>query len=150
MYATYKYIKARRAEKNPSHNASGNPAGEKKKESPCRHQRQRVQIAPSSRRNSQNSQEQLNGDYGNPQGESIQLIPINPHAPDGLPPAGPCALCKKSKRDARVYRWKLIVGLMLPHFLASIDLTIVAAALPFIASDFSTFPLPNEGIQDRY
>lgn len=37
----------------------------------------------------------------------------------------------------RIYRWKLIGGLLVPFFLASVDLTIVAAALPFIASHFS-------------
>ncbi|OAL67673.1 MFS multidrug transporter [Trichophyton rubrum] len=51
--------------------------------------------------------------------------------------SGPCELCKKEKHDARVYRWKLIAGLLLPYFLASVDLTIVAAALPFIASHFN-------------
>ncbi|WEW58276.1 hypothetical protein PRK78_003744 [Emydomyces testavorans] len=48
-----------------------------------------------------------------------------------------CSQCKKEKRDKRVYRWKLICGLLLPYFLASVDLTIVAAALPFIASHFN-------------
>lgn len=55
--------------------------------------------------------------------------------------SGPCELCKKEKHDARVYRWKLIAGLLLPYFLASVDLTIVAAALPFIASHFSMPPI---------
>lgn len=52
--------------------------------------------------------------------------------------SGPCPQCKQEKHDTRVYRWKLVGGLLLPHFLASIDLTIVAASLSFIASHFST------------
>jgi hypothetical protein len=51
--------------------------------------------------------------------------------------SGECERCKKEKHDARVYRWKLIGGLLLPAFLASVDLTVVATALPFIASHFS-------------
>lgn len=47
-----------------------------------------------------------------------------------------CEICKKTKHDARVYRWKLIIGLLLPYLLASLDLTVVATALPFIASHF--------------
>jgi hypothetical protein len=43
---------------------------------------------------------------------------------------------KKKKHDARVYRWKLFGALLLPYFIASLDLTIVATALPFIASAF--------------
>lgn len=48
----------------------------------------------------------------------------------------PCAICKQQKHDARVYRWKLILGLAMPFWLTSVDLTVVATALPFIASHF--------------
>ncbi|KAL2864021.1 putative MFS multidrug transporter [Aspergillus lucknowensis] len=41
------------------------------------------------------------------------------------------------KRRRRVYRWKLIGSLFLPYMLATIDLTIVATAVPFIASHFN-------------
>jgi hypothetical protein len=47
-----------------------------------------------------------------------------------------CPICKQEKHDATVYRWKLIGGLLLPYTLASLDLTIVASSLPFIASYF--------------
>jgi hypothetical protein len=47
-----------------------------------------------------------------------------------------CPICKQEKHDASVYRWKLIGGLLLPYTLASLDLTIVASSLPFIASYF--------------
>ncbi|KAL5333817.1 major facilitator superfamily domain-containing protein [Aspergillus crustosus] len=41
------------------------------------------------------------------------------------------------KRWRRIYRWKLILCLFMPYLLASIDLTIVATAVPFIASHFN-------------
>ncbi|KAL2785577.1 major facilitator superfamily domain-containing protein [Aspergillus keveii] len=41
------------------------------------------------------------------------------------------------KRRRRIYRWKLIASLFLPYMLATIDLTIVATAVPFIASHFN-------------
>ncbi|KAL4863960.1 hypothetical protein BDV12DRAFT_201603 [Aspergillus spectabilis] len=41
------------------------------------------------------------------------------------------------KRRRRIYRWKLILSLFMPYLLASIDLTIVATAVPFIASHFN-------------
>lgn len=60
--------------------------------------------------------------------------------PPALTPDGPCVLCKEEKRAARVYRWKLIAGLFLPFSVQALDTTIVAGALPFIASDFSKLP----------
>lgn len=52
--------------------------------------------------------------------------------------SGPCAICKQQEHDAMIYRFKLLGGLILPYILASLDLTIVATSLPFIASYFST------------
>jgi hypothetical protein len=43
-------------------------------------------------------------------------------------------------RHRRRYRRKLLAGLCLPFLLASLDLTIVSTAIPFIASHFSTDP----------
>ena len=48
----------------------------------------------------------------------------------------PCAVCKEEKRTARRYRWTIIFGLVLPFCLQGLDATIIAGALPFIASDF--------------
>ena len=48
-----------------------------------------------------------------------------------------CPECIAEKKRATVYRWKLILSLLLPNMMASIDLTIVATALPTIASHFS-------------
>ncbi|KAG5289492.1 MFS multidrug transporter [Histoplasma ohiense] len=58
-------------------------------------------------------------------------------ASEQIQPNGPCQKCKEEKHDARVYRSKLIAGLVFPYFLASVDLTIVASAMPFIASYFN-------------
>ncbi|KUJ15382.1 MFS general substrate transporter [Mollisia scopiformis] len=47
-----------------------------------------------------------------------------------------CAICKDEQRAMRKYRLKLMVGLFLPFMVQSLDATIIASALPFIASDF--------------
>jgi hypothetical protein len=47
-----------------------------------------------------------------------------------------CTCAKKLERSSKKYRIKLIAGLVIPYFLASLDLTVVATALPFIASHF--------------
>ncbi|PVI02082.1 MFS general substrate transporter [Periconia macrospinosa] len=44
---------------------------------------------------------------------------------------------KRERREHTVRRWKLIAGLILPNFLASIDVTIVAPAIPQISSHFN-------------
>jgi hypothetical protein len=61
---------------------------------------------------------------------------------DGPPISGvriPCDICKQDKKAKRVYRQKLILGLFLPFIIQGLDTTIIAGALPFIASDFSKF-----------
>ena len=50
---------------------------------------------------------------------------------------------KQEKRAARVYRWKLIGGLFFPFTIQALDTTIVAGALPFIASDFRGFKVQS-------
>ncbi|KAL7905849.1 major facilitator superfamily domain-containing protein [Trichoderma velutinum] len=54
-----------------------------------------------------------------------------------------CTCAKKPGRNNTKYRIKLIAGLVLPYFLASLDLTVVATALPFIASHFHKFDQLN-------
>ncbi|RDW83052.1 MFS general substrate transporter-15 [Coleophoma crateriformis] len=49
---------------------------------------------------------------------------------------GACSACKTRKKAERYYRLKVIGGLILPFTLTSLDTTIIAGALPFIASDF--------------
>lgn len=52
----------------------------------------------------------------------------------------PCSVCKAEKRAARRYRWLLITGLFFPFTVQALDATIIAGALPFIASDFREYP----------
>ncbi|EPS26760.1 hypothetical protein PDE_01699 [Penicillium oxalicum 114-2] len=40
------------------------------------------------------------------------------------------------KKQRRVYRWKIIIGLFAPFCLECLDTTIIASALPYIAQDF--------------
>lgn len=47
---------------------------------------------------------------------------------------------KAAKKKRRVYRWKLILGLFGPFCLQSLDTTIIASALPYIAEDFRELP----------
>ncbi|KAF2189710.1 hypothetical protein K469DRAFT_625598 [Zopfia rhizophila CBS 207.26] len=47
------------------------------------------------------------------------------------------ARVKAETARRRKYRWKMIVGLILPNFLAAVDTTIVAPAVPIISSHFN-------------
>ncbi|KIW95598.1 uncharacterized protein Z519_04183 [Cladophialophora bantiana CBS 173.52] len=51
----------------------------------------------------------------------------------------PCPQCGQEKSKARKYRWKLLFCLLPAFFVACLDLTIVATALPQIASHFDKF-----------
>jgi predicted MFS family arabinose efflux permease len=55
------------------------------------------------------------------------------------PKAKPCPQCTQEKSRVRKYRWKLLLCLTPAFFVASLDLTIVATALPQIASHFNKF-----------
>jgi hypothetical protein len=52
---------------------------------------------------------------------------------------GPCPVCKEEKRAASRYRWLLTAGLFFPFTVQALDATIIAGALPFIASDFRKY-----------
>lgn len=47
------------------------------------------------------------------------------------------AVEKAEARQRNLRQWKLLIGLLLPNFLAAVDVTIVAPAIPLISSDFS-------------
>jgi hypothetical protein len=47
-----------------------------------------------------------------------------------------CQECIAEKKRARIYRWKVLLSLVLVNIMASMDLTIIATALPTIASHF--------------
>ncbi|KAL6413801.1 putative multidrug transporter [Ilyonectria robusta] len=53
-----------------------------------------------------------------------------------VPSDVPCLECKTEKKAARKYRWRLILCLAWPFALQSLDSTIIATALPWIAGDF--------------
>ncbi|EER29299.1 Major Facilitator Superfamily protein [Coccidioides posadasii C735 delta SOWgp] len=117
MFYAYKKIKARTAPKQNSQET-------------CSHQLRLQNLQADSRPSEEAIQENdvlMEGSDG----------PIVPKPEETHNNDGPCSECKKEKHVKRVYRWKLIFGLLLPYFLASVDLTIVAAALPFIASHFN-------------
>ncbi len=57
-----------------------------------------------------------------------------------------CPECIKEKKSASHYRWKLILSLLIPNMMASMDATITATALPTIASHFSKFKTRFEGL----
>lgn len=57
-------------------------------------------------------------------------------------PKKKCPQCAAEKRAARKYRWKLLFCLLPAFFVASLDLTIIATALPEIASHFGQYPPP--------
>lgn len=54
-----------------------------------------------------------------------------------------CQTCRKKQLAARRYRIKIIVGLFFPFALQALDVTIIASALPWIASDFRRFAFEN-------
>jgi len=68
--------------------------------------------------------------------EKHDVQPINSNTST----TGPCLICIEQVKAARKYRWKLMLGLFLPFSVQALDVTIIASALPFIASDFSKFP----------
>jgi hypothetical protein len=49
---------------------------------------------------------------------------------------GRCHICRQEHIAARKYRWRVIIGLFFPFALQALDMTIIASALPWIASDF--------------
>lgn len=52
-----------------------------------------------------------------------------------------CEECKDERIRRRKYRWKLIIALFPPAFLAAMDTTVVATALTTISSHFGIFLL---------
>lgn len=126
MFIAAKYIHRKIKSRNQSPNDdSPKPVTETK---PCPHSRP-FQVELRSRASVENARTSS-------QGSTIEEDRVL--VPQDLPKSDEkCQVCKKQKHDARVYRWKLIAGLCLPFILATLDLTIVATALPSIASHFS-------------
>ncbi|KAK2799138.1 hypothetical protein FQN51_007106 [Onygenales sp. PD_10] len=132
MYYAYKHIKKKRqARLHPEETSNKGKEKIAKPKGPCQHQLQLQHHIT-------NAPEESQGQH-DPAAQSLMSSPyaVSHLAPEQNLPSSPCPQCKQEKHDQRVYRWKLIAGLIFPHFLASVDLTIVASALPFIASDFN-------------
>lgn len=55
---------------------------------------------------------------------------------------GRTATTNEEKKATRRYRWRLIAGLFIPASVQALNTTMIAGALPFIASDFSTSASP--------
>ncbi|EXM12495.1 MFS transporter superfamily [Fusarium oxysporum f. sp. vasinfectum] len=49
----------------------------------------------------------------------------------------PCQDCKRESGQQVRYRWRIILGLVLPFAISALDVTIIASALPWIAADFN-------------
>jgi hypothetical protein len=45
---------------------------------------------------------------------------------------------KEEAHQRNMQQWKLLIGLVLPNFLAAVDVTIVAPAIPLISSEFGS------------
>ncbi|KAF2279626.1 MFS general substrate transporter [Westerdykella ornata] len=77
-----------------------------------------------------------------PERENQELVSPPPNleeatpAPDVLSPEEKARI-KREASERRKHRWKLILGLLLPNFLAAVDATIVAPAVPSISSHFN-------------
>ncbi|KJK74256.1 hypothetical protein H634G_10402 [Metarhizium anisopliae BRIP 53293] len=65
------------------------------------------------------------------------------HRHGSEPDSSPCMECKAEKSRATKYRWKIILGLISPYALQALDATIIASALPWIASDFNQLSQQN-------
>ncbi|KFZ19197.1 hypothetical protein V502_03789 [Pseudogymnoascus sp. VKM F-4520 (FW-2644)] len=61
----------------------------------------------------------------------------------GSPPRGNCTTCAAESRAAYLKSWGFLLGLLPAYFVASLELTIVATALPEIASHFNKFDQLN-------
>ena len=74
-------------------------------------------------------------------------IPTAPAEPlykaSGQPMPDKDAAKEQPRNSKTIRRWKLILALFLPNFLASLDVTIVAPAIPAISSHFGLSTLPS-------
>ncbi|KAF7128207.1 hypothetical protein CNMCM5793_002749 [Aspergillus hiratsukae] len=121
MFAATKYIYNKTRTRSKS-------SGEKKPL--CQHRLQSSQSAPADDASS-NERTSLKT-------EDQHILPQSAPEDDG-----PCHLCQQQRRHDSIYRWKLICGLTLPYILSTLDLTIVATAVPTIASHFNKFDQLN-------
>jgi hypothetical protein len=111
---------------------------------PCEHERRMRQNLDSPLELSYLDCSPRGGDPGIDETSSPQRIAQKSHRPPtheyaSFDPTIPCSICKQEKKTVSRYRWKLIAGLCLPFSVQALDATIIAGALPFIASDFREY-----------
>lgn len=58
-----------------------------------------------------------------------------------LPQQNESAEQQQQKQEMRIYRWRLVAGLFVPASVQALNTTMIAGALPYIASDFSKLAL---------
>ncbi|KAG2027977.1 hypothetical protein GB937_000425 [Aspergillus fischeri] len=95
----------------------------------CQHRLQSSQSAPA-------ADDGLSTEQTSIKTEDQHILPQSSPGPED---DSKCHLCQQQRRHDRIYRWKLICGLTLPYILSTLDLTIVATAVPSIASHFNKF-----------
>jgi hypothetical protein len=113
---------------------------EAKRREPCEHELQTDQSSSTPPKLYTSARIQQNDENGIGNDSPLQQIVEKNQITDPINYYIPCEMCKEEKKAARRYRWKLIAGLALPFAVQGLDSTIIAGALPFIASDFSKSP----------
>lgn len=139
-YVVYQYCREKWV------NRGGTTKGHKevKPRDPCEHELQRSESSLTPLESSTSPEIRRAGETGIDDDSAPQQIAekSQPADPINYDPSFPCSICKEEKKAARRYRWKLVAGLALPFIVQGLDTTIIAGALPFIASDFRKSPHP--------
>lgn len=110
---------------------------------PCRHQQQRAWISDPTNPSTAEGQTLQNIElermkHLQPSNDALGgHIDMSTSVPETKGTQEECPLCKADRLAARRYTIKIIVSLFFPFALQALDTTIVASALPWIASDFS-------------
>ncbi|KAI9040046.1 putative MFS multidrug transporter [Aspergillus affinis] len=127
MFVAYKYIRQKTSK-------SGETSSQKKPEKPlCSHLARQSQIEHTPTRDTSDEVPLRELGSGSAQGRYAS------HSSTRGDRDRKCRQCEEQRRRERIYSWKLIGGLCLPFTLATLDLTIVATAVPSIASHFHKF-----------
>jgi hypothetical protein len=122
IYLFYRIRKARRNRREREEHNQPVERVQAKQESPCEHQ-----LADAAK--------------GSDDGVLNSTVPAVKHRQRRVEQRGSrhCPECIAEKKRARIYRWKVLLSLVLANMMASMDLTIIATALPTIASHFCKF-----------
>ena len=124
----YQFRKARRNRNAQSLNTQSNAARPAKQDPPCQHQLAHT-------------------DNVNDDGVPAETNPGLAHQQVRVEQRGSkhCPECRAEKKRTRIYAWKIVIALLIPNIMASMDMTIIATALPTIASRFCKSDLTMVG-----